>query len=150
MARRCAPTLHPYVAQSRVIKPNTGERNYHIFYIINYLPPDQKKAIKYDSAEQFHYCKLGGCTTVEGINDEADFKEFMVGLHRLNQYFGLVVFVEYECPSRQESWTINGVSDEEVVTTAPPPPLLRWLGYDALMLCVDEYPEHGKRHPARW
>ena len=64
-------------AQSRVINPGVGERNYHVFYLIDHLPDAKKKELKYTGAESYIYCNKGGCTTVEGIDDASDMKDFM-------------------------------------------------------------------------
>ena len=60
-----------------MINPGVGERNYHVFYLIDHLPDAKKKELKYTGAESYIYCNKGGCTTVEGIDDASDMKDFM-------------------------------------------------------------------------
>eukprot|EP00329_Picozoa_sp_Boothbay-MS584-11_P007461 67795_6 len=78
--------------QSRIIKPGTGERNYHVFYLLDYLPDDKKKTLKIAKVEDFAFANKGGCTTVEGIDDASDMKDFT------------------------EAWTVQGVPDNEVMS----------------------------------
>ena len=49
-----------------------------MFYLMNHLPEAKKKQLKMGPSEDYTYCSLGGCTTVEGIDDEKDTKEYMV------------------------------------------------------------------------
>ena len=83
-------TIKYLLEKSRVIKPGTGERNYHIFYQINHLSPEEKKKVKYNSPDDFTYCNAGGCTDVPGINDDAEFKDY------------------------REAWEILGADDKEI------------------------------------
>ena len=83
-------TIKYLLEKSRVIKPGTGERNYHVFYQIFCLPAEEKKQLKLGSPDDFTYCNAGGCTDVPGINDESEFKDF------------------------RESWEILAVPTEEV------------------------------------
>ena len=69
-------TIKYLLEKSRVIKPATGERNYHVFYQISFLPAEIKKKIKYTSPDDFKYANAGQQTLIPEINDEAEFKDF--------------------------------------------------------------------------
>lgn len=60
-----------------------GERNYHVFYYLDHLPDAKKKELKYEGADSYVYCNKGGCTTVEGIDDMAELKDFMTSWETL-------------------------------------------------------------------
>ena len=63
--------------KSRVINPGVGERNYHVFYFLDHLPDAKKKELKCAGADNYIYCNKGGCTSVEGIDDLAETKDFL-------------------------------------------------------------------------
>ena len=69
-------TIKYLLEKSRVVKCGVGERNYHIFYHLAMLAPEFKKKLKIKDSADFKYCNAGGCTEVEGINDESECKEF--------------------------------------------------------------------------
>jgi myosin heavy subunit len=73
------------VLQSRIIASiGTGERNYHLFYMLAYLPDDEQEEIKYAGPEAYEYCRKAGCISVEGIDDQAEFKEMTNAWHSFN------------------------------------------------------------------
>jgi myosin heavy subunit len=53
---------------------------------LDYLPDAKKKELKLTGAENFTYCNKGGCVKVEGLNDESDMKDFMVGCCCIDLY----------------------------------------------------------------
>lgn len=69
--------------QSRVINPGVGERNYHVFYFLDHLPDAKKKELQYSKADDYIYCNKGGCTTVEGIDDAGETKDFLTSWETL-------------------------------------------------------------------
>jgi myosin heavy subunit len=60
----------------RVVSAGAGERNYHLFYLLGHCSQGERQALGYGCADDFRYCRSGGCTTVEGLDDEADLAEF--------------------------------------------------------------------------
>ena len=64
--------------KSRVVFQARGERNYHIFYMMNVVPDaDLKRTLGTSSAADFHFCSQGGCNVVEGMDDAKEFKELL-------------------------------------------------------------------------
>jgi|EP01047_Picozoa_sp_COSAG01_P024702 myosin heavy subunit len=67
--------------QSRVVaKMGQGERNYHIFYQLAYLPAEDKEQLKYAGPEYFMYAMKCGCTVVDSLDDQSDFQEVLRAL----------------------------------------------------------------------
>uniref|UniRef100_A0A8C6S256 Myosin VC n=1 Tax=Nannospalax galili TaxID=1026970 RepID=A0A8C6S256_NANGA len=62
--------------KSRVVFQSENERNYHIFYqLCASAQQSEFKHLKLGSAEEFNYTRMGGSTTIEGVNDRADMLE---------------------------------------------------------------------------
>lgn len=76
--------------KARVVRPAAGERNYHIFYLINFLTKEERAALSYTKPEKFRFCNAGGVTTVDGIDDENEMAAF------------------------RDAWETMGVSNDEV------------------------------------
>ncbi|KAG0093543.1 Myosin type-2 heavy chain 1 [Podila epicladia] len=61
--------------RSRLVYQPEHERNYHIFYqLVAGAPPSEKKELDLQSIQQFHYLKQGGVTTINGVDDAAEFE----------------------------------------------------------------------------
>ena len=43
--------------KGRVVRPAAGERNYHIFYLMNYLETEERTALSYTQPEKFRFCR---------------------------------------------------------------------------------------------
>ncbi|XP_078540967.1 unconventional myosin-Vc [Lissotriton helveticus] len=81
--------------KSRVVFQSENERNYHIFYQLCACASLQEfKNLHLVSANEFNYTKLGGNTTIEGVDDKADMKETQntFRLLGLNEDFQMDVF----------------------------------------------------------
>lgn len=76
--------------KARVVRPAPGERNYHIFYLMNFLTKQERAALSYAKPEKFRFCSAGGVTAVDGIDDESEMAEF------------------------RDAWDTMGVSEDEV------------------------------------
>lgn len=61
--------------RSRLVYQPENERNYHIFYqLVAGAPPSEKKEFDLQSIQQFHYLKQGGISTINGVDDAAEFE----------------------------------------------------------------------------
>jgi myosin heavy subunit len=75
-------TVHSYLLEkSRVIAPNPGERNYHIFYQMcagaaGVYPELRLK----EEPSMYYYLRMGGSVEVEGMDDAAEFKDVLKSL----------------------------------------------------------------------
>ena len=64
--------------KSRVVFQSEGERNYHVFYQLLAgceMDPGLKAKLGLTEASEYHYLDQSGVTTVEGIDDEFEFKD---------------------------------------------------------------------------
>ena len=43
--------------KGRVVRPAAGERNYHIFYLMNFLETEERTALGYTQPEKFRFCR---------------------------------------------------------------------------------------------
>ena len=60
--------------KSRIVYQAEGERNYHVFFQLFHLPPAWRTPLKLTKAEDYHYLRQGGCTTVDGIDDAEELR----------------------------------------------------------------------------
>ncbi|KAF9995281.1 Myosin type-2 heavy chain 1 [Entomortierella chlamydospora] len=61
--------------RSRLVYQPEHERNYHIFYqLVAGAPPSEKKELDLQSITQFHYLRQGNVTTINGVDDAAEFE----------------------------------------------------------------------------
>jgi hypothetical protein len=67
---------HYLLEKARVVSPQSGERNYHIFYMLCRGGNDETaKALSLRKPETFSYLGKGGTTVVPGVNDAEEFLE---------------------------------------------------------------------------
>ncbi|KAG0240728.1 P-loop containing nucleoside triphosphate hydrolase protein [Mortierella sp. GBAus27b] len=71
-----AAKIRTYLLErSRLVYQPENERNYHIFYqLVAGAPPSEKKEFDLQSIQQFHYLKQGGISTINGVDDVAEFE----------------------------------------------------------------------------
>ncbi|KAG0015544.1 Myosin type-2 heavy chain 1 [Entomortierella chlamydospora] len=61
--------------RSRLVYQPEFERNYHIFYqLVAGAPPSEKKELDLQSIQQFQYLRQGGVSTINGVDDAAEFE----------------------------------------------------------------------------
>ncbi|KAF8927794.1 Myosin type-2 heavy chain 1, partial [Dissophora ornata] len=61
--------------RSRLVYQPEHERNYHVFYqLVAGAPPSEKKELDLQSINQFNYLKQGGISTINGVDDAAEFE----------------------------------------------------------------------------
>lgn len=62
--------------KARLVAQGSGERNYHVFYqLCRGASADQRRQLHLRDPTGFRYLVGGGCDTVEGADDAADFAE---------------------------------------------------------------------------
>ena len=71
--------------KTRIVSQAVGERNYHVFFNILYLPESMKQELLLagKTAEDFAYLNKCGATTVPGIDDEQDLNEMTSAFAKL-------------------------------------------------------------------
>ncbi|KAF9355844.1 Myosin type-2 heavy chain 1 [Mortierella sp. NVP85] len=71
-----AAKIRTYLLErSRLVYQPENERNYHIFYqLVAGAPPSEKKEFDLQSIQQFHYLRQGGISTINGVDDAAEFE----------------------------------------------------------------------------
>jgi myosin heavy subunit len=76
-----ASMRHYLLEKARVVSPQAGERNYHIFYqLCRGADAATAKRLSLRSPEEFHYLGAGGTTTVPGVDDKEEFEEVVAAL----------------------------------------------------------------------
>lgn len=80
--------------KSRVVRPNVGERNYHIFYhLIKGADEELRKELELKEPKNFQYLKASDCYEVATINDKELFQEinaaFKVMKFHVNEIKGI-------------------------------------------------------------
>ncbi|KAG0001924.1 Myosin type-2 heavy chain 1, partial [Modicella reniformis] len=79
--------------RSRLVYQPENERNYHIFYqLVAGAPPSEKKELDLQSINQFNYLKQGGISTINGVDDSA---EFTITQHALSK-IGISVQAQWD------------------------------------------------------
>jgi len=69
---------HYLLEKARVVSPQAGERNYHIFYqLARGATPTERKELKVGNVEDYAYLTSGGmeATFVDGVDDVAEFTD---------------------------------------------------------------------------
>jgi hypothetical protein len=72
---------HYLLEKARVVWPNEGERNYHVFYqLARGVTPAERKTLELGPVEEFHYLTCGGmpATFVDGVDDAAEFADVLL------------------------------------------------------------------------
>ncbi|KAM4749909.1 unconventional myosin-XV [Anableps anableps] len=73
-----AITSQYLLEKSRIVFQAKSERNYHIFYeMLAGLPPHQKRSLYLQEAETYYYLNQGGNCTIEGKDDDEDFRRLL-------------------------------------------------------------------------
>ena len=87
-------------AQSRVVKPGKGERNFHIFYQLLKAPKAVRQKLLLSSPDSFFYLKQSRCYDVDNIDDREEFditndamKSVGIGDKRREAIYGVVAAV---------------------------------------------------------
>lgn len=70
--------------KTRVAYQAKGERNFHIFYnLVAGASPDMKQQFRLDGTNAFRYLAQSGVTTVDGVDDAAEFQEVMAAMNTI-------------------------------------------------------------------
>ena len=73
----CSGKVETYLLEkSRIVQHQQNERSYHSFYqLCAGAPPDLRTALKLGAPEDYHYTNQSDTTTIDGVDDAADFQE---------------------------------------------------------------------------
>ena len=68
--------------KSRIVHPNPGERNFHIFYQL--LNSSYKTSLGLKDVNAFEYLSVSQCSTVEGVDDAEEFNITIEAMKNVN------------------------------------------------------------------
>lgn len=76
---------HYLLEKSRIVSLNSGERNYHIFYLLLAgLTPTEKHHLELKDATAYHYLTAGKTVTCDGRNDRDEFANLKAAMRVLS------------------------------------------------------------------
>jgi len=69
--------------KNRVVRQNTNERSFHMFYCVVTTPQDPKLKLTSEPTN-YHYLNQSGVTAVDGMDDKEDFQRILAAFTELN------------------------------------------------------------------
>eukprot|EP00605_Chrysophyceae_sp_TOSAG23-4_P002422 GSChrysophyteH1.ASY1.ANO1.2681.1 assembled CDS len=104
--------------KSRVCKQAKQERNYHIFYNLCAADDALKKQLKITKPDDYAYLSTSGCTTVDGIDDVADFNEVCAAMATLGIDDELSMTMFKIISSNDSECATDPISEDTVISIA--------------------------------
>ncbi|RHY35522.1 hypothetical protein DYB32_000028 [Aphanomyces invadans] len=83
--RMCGVAIkHFLLEKTRIVLPETNERNYHVFYqMLAGMEPREQTDLELTTAEHYEYLTTGNCIEIDGVDDAADFRVLRASMTKL-------------------------------------------------------------------
>ncbi|KAF0685172.1 Aste57867_22874 [Aphanomyces stellatus] len=83
--RMCGVAMkHFLLEKTRIVVPETEERNYHVFYqMLAGLDATEKAELELSTATDYGYLTYGNCIEIDGVDDAADFRVLRSSMDKL-------------------------------------------------------------------
>ncbi|EQC29888.1 hypothetical protein SDRG_12432 [Saprolegnia diclina VS20] len=75
---------HFLLEKTRIVAPETNERNYHVFYqMLAGLDANERAALELQDAAHYNFLTYGNCLEIDGVDDASDFRVLRASMTQL-------------------------------------------------------------------